>query len=77
MQDLTYTGFLEQLDVQVFIAVGKDILSRVVVENQSNSINHLYCVVLDIKKLDLKSRKYLRKTRIVNLYDNKIGKKQP
>lgn len=75
MQDLTYTGFLEQLDMQVFIAVGKDILSRVVVENQSNLINHLYCVVLDIKKLDLKSRKYLRKTRIVNLYDNKIGKK--
>ena len=36
--------------------------------------SHLYCINLDIKELNQVSGKYLRRTKIVNLYDNKIGR---
>lgn len=52
------------------IAVKKDILSR------TNLVSHPYCMILDIWKLNPQFRKYLRRTRVVNLYDNKIGKRQ-
>ncbi len=32
-----------------------------------------YCIVLDMRELDPVSRKYSRRKRVVNLYDNKIG----
>lgn len=62
--------------MQVLIVVRKDILSRIIVENRTNLVSHPYYVILDIRELDLQSKKYLRKTRVVNLYDNKIDKKQ-
>ena len=39
-------------------------------------ICYFYCMVLNIKEFHLQFRKFLQKTRIVNLYDNKVGKKQ-
>lgn len=62
-----------QRDMWVLIAIKNDILNRIIIDNQIDLINHLYCFCLDIKKIDLKSGKILRKTRIFNLYDNKIG----
>ena len=84
-QSLAHTGFNlywpsgtdNRKDMRVLIAVRKDILNRVVIENRTDLISHLYCICLDIKELDLQSGKRLRKTRVVNLYDNKIGKRQP
>lgn len=38
-------------DIQVFIAVQKDILSGVIVEYQTNWVGHPYYMVLNIKKL--------------------------
>lgn len=60
-------------DMQVLIAVKKDILNKIIIENQTDLANHPYCVVLDIKKLNLVFGKYFRTTRVLNLYDNKIG----
>lgn len=71
------SGTADRKDMRVMIAVRKDILSRVVVENRTGLVSHPYCVVLDIRELDPQSRKCLRRTRVVNLYDNKIGKGQP
>ena len=63
--------------MRVLIAIRKDILNRVVIENQTDLISHLYCICLDIKKVDPQSGKRPRKTSVVNPYDNKIGKGQP
>ncbi len=63
-------------DMRVLTAVRKDIISRVIVENRTNLISHPYCMALDIKEPHPKSGKFLRKTRIVNLYDNKVGRGQ-
>lgn len=58
--------------MQVLIVVKKNILNKKIVENQINLICHPYYIILDIRTLNLVFRKYLRKTRVVNLYDNKI-----
>ena len=55
------------------IAVKKYILNKVIVENRTNLVSYFYYIVLDIRELNPVSEKYSRKTRIVNLYDNKIG----
>ena len=61
--------------MQVLIAVRKDILNKIIIENWTDLASHSYCIALDIKELKQVSRKYSRKTRIVNIYDNKIGKR--
>ena len=62
--------------MHVLIIIKKDILDRVIINNQTNLISYFYCLYLDIKKFDSKTKKNPRKTRIVNLYDNKIGQKR-
>ena len=59
--------------MQVLIAIKKDILNKVIIKNSIDLVTHLCCIILDIKKLNPVSGKYLRKTRVVNLYDNEIG----
>ena len=63
-------------DMRVLTTVRKDILYRVIINNRTDLASHPYCSVLDIKELHPLSRKVLRKTRVVNLYDNKIGRGQ-
>lgn len=43
--------------------------------NQTNLISYSYYFCLNIKNFDYKSRKSLRKTKIVNLYNNKVDQK--
>lgn len=62
--------------MQVSTTVRKDIVSKIIIENRTNLVSHPYCMVIDIKKLHPQSGKSLQKTRIVNLYDNKIGRGQ-
>lgn len=61
-------------DMLVLRAVQKDILNKVIIENRTNLVNHLYCIILDIKEFHPVSGKHIRKTRVVNLYDNKLMK---
>ena len=70
------SGTDNRKDMQVLTAVRKDILHRVIIDNRTDLISHPYCSVLDIKELHSVSRKVMRKTRVVNLYDNKVGKGQ-
>lgn len=60
-------------DIQVFTTVQKEIANNIVLDNWSDLANHLYSLVLDIKKLYLKTRKPIRRTWVVNIYDSSIG----
>ena len=62
--------------MQILIAIKKDILDRVIIDNRTDLISHPYCLCLDIKEFDPKSKKSLRKTRITNLYNNKVSQEQ-
>lgn len=46
------------------------------VENLTNLINHSYGIVLDIIKCHIYDKSQKRKTKIMNIYDNKLSKKQ-
>lgn len=60
--------------IQVLMAVEKDIINRIIINNQSDFVSHPYCLTLDIKKLEPLIRKSLKNTIVVNLYDKKINK---
>ena len=62
-----------QRDIQVLTTVQKDIANNVIFDNRSDLANDPYYLVLDIKKLHLRTRKPIQKTRVVNIYDNSVG----
>ena len=59
--------------MRVLIAMQKDILNKFVIKNRTNLVNHLYCIIMDIREPYLISKKYAKRTQVVTLYDNKIG----
>ncbi len=59
--------------MQVLITIKKDILKKVIIENRTDLVRHLYYIVLDIRERNPSSEKYSRRTRVVNLYNSKIG----
>ena len=70
------SGTENRKDMRVLTAVRKDMLSKVVVENRTDLVSHPYCMVLDIREPHPQAGKAFRRTRVVNLYDNKVGKGQ-
>ena len=67
------SGTDNRKNMRVMIAVRKDIPNTIIVENRTDLISHPYCICLDIKEIDEQTERRLRKTRVINLYDNKIG----
>lgn len=59
----------------IFIAIKKDLLNKIIVENQIDLVNYPYSMVLDITKREILAKKQKRKTRIFNVYDNKLGER--
>ncbi len=70
------SGTDNRKDMRVMIAVRKNIPNNIIVENRTDLISHPYCICLDIKEIHPQTEKRLRKTRVINLYDNKIGRGQ-
>lgn len=62
--------------MQVLVAVRKNIFNKVIIDNQTDLVSYLYCLVLNIQKLYIFLKKVLTKTRIVNLYNKEVRKKQ-
>lgn len=69
-------GTHNRKDYQVLIAVRKDLLDSTIVENRTDLISHPYDIVLDITEGDIHGRGQRRKTRIINVDDNKLGEGQ-
>ena len=70
------SGISNRKDIRVLVAVRKDIVNTVIVENRTDLVSHPYCLVLDIKELDRQRQRCIRRTRVVNLYDSKVGEGQ-
>ncbi len=70
-------GTENRRDMRVLTAVRKDIVSGVIVENRTDLASHPYCMVLDFKEPYQEPGKLPRRTRVVNLYDNKLGEGYP
>lgn len=59
--------------MQVLIIVKKDNLNQIFIKNQTDLIYYSYYLYFNIKEFDPQSGKNLRKTKIVILYNNKVG----
>lgn len=69
-------GLHNQKDNQVLVAVRKEILNQLVVENRTNLVSHPYCLAVDITEFESLPSRRKKKIRIINLYDNKFGERQ-
>lgn len=58
--------------MRVFMIVRKNIVSKIVIKNRTDLASHPYYIILDFKKSYSEFRKMLRRTRIINFYDNKL-----
>ena len=64
----------ERKDARVLTAIKKDLVNRVVIKKRSDLVNHPYVMTLDIKDLDQKTRLPSKRIRVVNVYDQVIGR---
>lgn len=61
--------------MQVLIAVKNDILNKIIIISWTNLVSYPYCIVIDIRKLNSVSKKFSKKTKVINLDNYKIGNK--
>ena len=55
-------------------AVRKKLVDKIMIDHRMDLVNHLYFMLLEIRELDPQSKRPRRKTQIVNIYDNWIGR---
>lgn len=61
-------------EIRVMTAVRKEFTNMIFVDHRTDLINHLYVILLGIRKLDPRSKKPGRKMWVVNVYDNRVGR---
>ena len=59
--------------IRVMTAVRKDLLDKIFVEHRTDLINQPYFVLLEIWDLDQQTKRPGRKTRVLNVHDNRVG----
>ncbi len=64
----------ERKKIRVMTAIQKELTDKIVIEHRTDLINHPYVILLEIRELDSRSKKPGRKTRGVNVYDNRVGR---
>ena len=60
--------------MKIFIIIRKDLINRIVIKKRSDLVDHLYLIILDIKDLNQKIRIPIRRIRVMNVYDQVIGR---
>ena len=53
-------------------AMRKNLVDKIMVDHRTDLVNHPYFMLLEIHELDPQSKKPGRKTRVVNVYDNRV-----
>ena len=61
-------------DARVFTVIRKNLINRVVIEKRSNLIYYPYVIILNIRNLNQKIRLSLKRIKVVNVYDQFIGR---
>ena len=79
-RDIQHAGFLlmwpegERYEARVLIAVRKDTLNQIVIDKKSDLVSHPYIIAIDVRKCDPNNKELGRLTKIVNVYDQNIGR---
>ena len=64
----------ERSEIRVMTAIRKDLTNKIMVEHRTDLVSHPYFVLLEIRELDQQSKRPGRKTRALNVYDNRVGR---
>ncbi len=64
----------ERKNIRVMTAVKKDLVDKVVVDHKTDLIDHPYFMLLEVREIDSRSKRPGRKTRVINVYDNRVGR---
>ena len=48
-------------------------MTQLIIEAQIDLVNHFYALVLDIQNIQPVTKTKKRQTRLINIYNNKIG----
>lgn len=56
------------------IVVRRDLEDMIIINHKTNLIYHLYFMLLEFCELDQQSKNSARKTTVVNVYDNQVGR---
>ena len=78
-RELIYSAFNfywlqgERTVIRVMTTIRKDLLDMIVVEHRTDLVNHPYFTLLEIRDLDQQSKWPGRKTRVLNVYNNRFG----
>ncbi len=79
-REISHSGFNfywpqgERKNIRVMTAVRRTLVDKIVVDHRTDLINHPYFMLLEIQELDPRSKRLGRKTRVVNAYDNRVGR---
>lgn len=78
-REISHNGFNfywpqdERKHIRVMTAGRRTLVDKIVVDHRTDLINHPYFMMLEIQELDPQSKRPGRKTRIFNVYDNRVG----
>lgn len=60
-------------EMRVMTTIKKDVMNKAVIDHRTDLVNHPYFMVFEMREIDLRSKKPGKKTRIVNVYNNRVG----
>lgn len=79
-REISHSGFNfywpqgEKKNIRVMTAVRKDLVYKIVIDHRTDLVNHPYFMLLEIRELNPRSKRLRRKTWVVNVYDNQVGR---
>lgn len=55
-------------------AMRKNLIDKIVIDHRTDLVNHPYFILLEIRELNPQSKRPGKKTQMVNIYNNQVGK---
>ena len=62
-------------DARILMALKKELVNKIIIENWTDLLNYPYFLALDILDVEDQSWKPTRRTRVVNIYGNCVGQR--
>ncbi len=68
-----YWPLKDRTAIKIMTVIRKDLLDKIVIEHRTDLVNQPYFIFLKIRDLGQRSKRPGRKTRVLNVYDNRVG----
>ena len=78
-REICHSGFnsywpqKKRKEIRIMTEIRNDLANKIWLDHRTDLINHPYFMLLEIRKLDTRSKRPGRKTRVINMYENRVG----